>query len=97
MTAAIASEPVKTNGRVPGSGVAEEELLTETLSRAMYSGSSRKLNSMVSLPVPVTLNENCVQTLLVVGSDWLYKGVPSQDALKSLGSSPTAFSQKLNE
>ena len=68
---------------------------TETLSRAMYAGSSRKLNEMLSLPVPVSVKVNCVQAPFVVGLVRLSTEVPSQKALKSLGLSPTAFSQKL--
>jgi hypothetical protein len=50
---------------------------------------------MVSLPVPVTANEYFVQTAPVLGSDWLNNVLPSQEALKSLGSSPTEAIQKL--
>ena len=79
------SKPLPSNSRLLGSGVVPLLCVTETLSRAMYAGSSRKLNVMVSLPVPVVLNENCVQTFPVLGSVALYSVVPSQDALKSLG------------
>ena len=45
---------------------------------------------MLSLPVPVSVKEYCVHAPPVVGLVRLSSDVPSHEALKSLGESPTA-------
>jgi len=76
------STPVPSKSKLLGSGAF---WVTETLSKAIKAGSSRKAKVRVSLPVPVTEYVYCDQVEPVAGLVRLSSGVPSQEALKSLG------------